>query len=106
MKVMDNSFLVALINQIYEMETKLGELSIDALDRNLRKLNNLIEENGFVVRNPLGETYNETRTDYEANLVGIISKHMKITKVIKPIIYQKSNDGLQLLQKAIVIAEN
>lgn len=97
---------IALINQFFEIEQKLlAEQLIDKFDRNLRRIQNIFEASGLLVINPIGEAYSESRTDYEASIVGNPGQHMKITKVIKPVIYQNDAQGRQLLQKGIVIAE-
>lgn len=76
------------------------------LERNFDRLFNLFEEEGFIVQDPTGEPYTESRTDCEASISGRIGSKMKITRTIKPVIYQKTDGGVQLLQKAVVIAEN
>ncbi len=49
--------------------------------------------------------YSEGRTDYEATIIGNPGRKMKVTRVLKPVIYQKKNEQLQLMQKAIVMVE-
>jgi hypothetical protein len=101
---MQNS--IQIINQVFEIQTKLNDLSDAAsFERNLNRLFSIFEDEGFMVKNPLHETYQESRTDCEASIVGKASSKMKITKVLKPIIYQKNGDQMQLVQKAIVIVE-
>lgn len=98
-----NTF-ITLINQIAEMEQKIAEAQMDnVFERNLKRIQNTFEEAGFFVLNPLGEKYAESRTDYEANIVGFSDKNLTITKVIKPIIYQELNGQRMLVQKGIVI---
>lgn len=64
-----------------------------------------MEEEGFICRYPLGEKYHETRTDYEATIVGGVSDEMYISQVIKPILYKKNADEITLIQKGVVIVE-
>lgn len=71
----------------------------------MNRLFAIFEDEGFVVKNPINEMYQESRTDCEASIVGNTSSKMKITKVLKPIIYQKNGEQMQLVQKAIVIVE-
>jgi hypothetical protein len=66
----------------------------------------MFEEEGYIIQDPTGEAYSDTRTDCEASISGRITPKMKITRTIKPIIYQRRDDSIQLLQKAVVIAEN
>ena len=81
--------------------------SLDPVARNLDRIRHHLDELGYIYHSPLNETYSAERTDCEASIVGDIADGaMFIRKVIKPVIYQKSADGDQLLQKAIVIVES
>jgi hypothetical protein len=98
---------LVLINQLFEMQQKLAQNGLaDQYSRNFNRLYNVFEEEGYMVQDPIGETYSETRTDYEASITGKSGSSMKITRTIKPIVYQKSSNGIQLMQKGVVIAEN
>ena len=44
-------------------------------------------------------------TDVEANITGDFNSKMKIVKVLKPIVYKKTNEETTLVQKGIVIVE-
>ncbi|SRR5258708_207513 len=99
--------LIHVINQLFEMQTKTKEGgAIANIERNLNRLFNLFEEDGYIIQDPTGEIYSETRTDCEASISGRIGSKMKITRTIKPIIYQKKEGNVELLQKGIVIAES
>ena len=96
-----------IINQLFEMQAKMKESgAAQNFERNFNRLFSLFEEDGFIVQDPTGEAYAETRTDCEASISGRIGSKMKITRTIKPIIYQKKDGVVQLLQKAVVIVEN
>ena len=89
------------------MQAKIKEGGVGhSFERNFIRLFNIFEEDGYIIQDPTGEAYSETRTDCEASISGRISAKMKITRTIKPIIYQRKDNGVQLLQKAVVIAEN
>ncbi|MFN8276798.1 MAG: hypothetical protein U0T84_04905 [Chitinophagales bacterium] len=89
------------------MQQKLADTPQRAvLERNFNRLQALFEEAGFLVQNPLHEKYSSSRTDCEASIVGQPGERMKITRVLKPVIYQKLTEGTQLVQKAVVIVEN
>ena len=103
--VMINPILV--INQLFEMQSKIKESGeAQNFERNFTRLFNIFEEDGFIIQNPTGEAYSETRTDYEASISGRIGSKMKITRTVKPIIYQRKDGNVQLVQKGVVIAEN
>jgi hypothetical protein len=98
---------IHIINQLFEMQAKTKEGGLtQQLERNFNRLFNLFEEEGYMIQDPTGETYSESRTDCEASISGRISSKMKITRTIKPIIYQRKDNAMQLLQKAVVIVEN
>ena len=102
---MINPLLV--INQLFELQNRLKENgSVQPVERNFTRLFTLFEEDGFIIQDPTGEAYVETRTDCEASISGRMGSKMKITRTIKPVIYQQKDGALQLLQKAVVIAEN
>lgn len=95
--------MIAIINQIYEIQRKSTENDFLVLERNIKRILHELDGMGYSILIPLNETYNEGRTDIEARLID--AKASKITEVIKPIIYQKNDNQLILLQKGIVIVE-
>ena len=89
------------------MQAKLKEAgTAQNFERNFNRLFTLFEEDGYLVQDPTGEAYNETRTDCEVSISGRLGSKMKITRTIKPIIHLRKDGKLLLLQKAVVIAEN
>ena len=96
-----------IINQLFEMQARMKERGIAGdFDRNFKRLYHLFEEQGFLVQDPTGEAYSETRTDCEASISGHIGSKMKIVRTIKPIIYQQKDGSALLLQKGVVIVES
>lgn len=94
--------MIEIINQFFEIEQKAKEMNIDKFDRNLRKLYHLLESEGYAIENPIGKSYNLNDTYIEANFIDNTGSN-KITKVLKPAIFKKRNDQLELIQKAIVV---
>lgn len=98
-----NHCMINIINQLFEIEKKCNEHNIKLMDRNISRMYVEFEEMGYVVKNPLNETYDSRDTSVEATL---INEHgSTITKVLKPIIFEKENNTLRLVQKGIVIVE-
>ena len=98
--------IIQLINQLTEIKQKIAAENLEnKFDRNFNRLFSLLEDEGFIIQYPLGEKYNETRTDCEASIVGETSEKMFITQILKPLIYKKSNDEINLIQKAVIIVE-
>ena len=90
------------INQIFEIELKAKELGTDKLDRNIRKLKQLMEEEGYTYDVPLDKKYQLSDTTIEANFIEPQGQNL-IKKVLKPAIFFKRESGLELIQKAIVV---
>ncbi|MDB5202137.1 MAG: hypothetical protein JWQ27_1546 [Ferruginibacter sp.] len=101
---MDNR--LQLINQLFEIQGKIAEIGhSSSFERNFNRLFNIFEEEGFIIQDPINESYADSRADCEASIVGASSSKMKITKTLKPAIYQKQNGQIQLVQKAVVLVE-
>jgi hypothetical protein len=96
-----------IINQLFEIHYKMKEARhIEAYERNINRLYHMFEEAGYLIQDPTGESYTESRTDCEASITGRIGNKMVITRTLKPIIYLKQEGAAQLQQKAVVIVEN
>lgn len=105
-----------IINQIFEIERKVEKLQeTNSIQRNVAKLKEILEsqmtplfsnEAGFIYENPLGQKYDETRTDCNASIAGENTENLVITEVIKPIIRLKQNDITRIVQKAVVVVQS
>jgi hypothetical protein len=107
-----------VINQVFEIEKKLAQIQENnSISRNINKIKEMFETEflkdtfsqqdlGFVYHNPIGEPYNETRTDCEASISGTDTENLEIIEVIKPIIFLKQGGIKRMVQKAVVIAQS
>lgn len=109
-----------LVNQVFDIEKKASVIKEDnSIQRNINKLRDLIQYElfknigdtiGLSYHNIIGEPYNETRTDCDADIAGNSAENLKIIEVIKPIIYlsYKENDMIikNIAQKAVVVAKS
>lgn len=99
--------LLRIINQVYELEKKVSKLpDPKSLNRNLKRIISGFEELGFYIDMPIGEAYDETRTDCDASIVGPETQNLIIKEVIKPIIYLDHEGTKQIVQRGVVIAES
>ena len=99
--------LIKIINQLFEIQKKTeGKPELSGINRNLTRINEYLGEMSLSVHNPVGEVYNETRTDCEADIVGKISGKMVITEVIKPIIYFGNESRKTIVQRGVVIVQS
>ncbi|AEW01425.1 hypothetical protein Niako_5188 [Niastella koreensis GR20-10] len=98
---------IKMANLVFELEKKLstGQPSTGIV-RNIDRMKSVLEEAGLLLLNPLGEPYNETRTDLEASITGDATIKLQVLDVIKPIVYTQQEDGRSLLQKGVVIVGN
>ncbi len=102
-----------ILNQLFEMEQKVRKLTEqNSIQRTIDKMKNyfeteaLPEGQGLIYRNPIGESYNVTRTDCEATISGASHENLEIIEVLKPIIYVKYGNTQMITQKAIVIVQS
>lgn len=106
-------YYLTIINQIFEIEEKLKKIQEqNSIQRNIDRLKDffateaLPDGQGLVFYNPIGENYNETRTDCEASISGSSHENLKIIEVLKPIIYIILGNTKIVVQKAVVIAQS
>ncbi len=98
--------LLTIINQVHDLEKKLLKMENSRpLARNLNRIRDQFAEMGIKYHNPLGQPYNETRTDCEATISGTTTQNLVISEVIKPIITQEFEGMPHIIQKAVVIVE-
>lgn len=96
-----------MANLVFELEKKLATTpSSTAIPRNIDRMKMVLEEAGLLLLNPLGEAYNEARTDLEASITGAMADHLFVLDVIKPIVYTHLEGRRSLLQKGVVIVGN
>ncbi|WP_298759070.1 hypothetical protein [uncultured Psychroserpens sp.] len=97
--------MTEIINQIFALDLKMKKDNNESANRYLDRIYHEFETMGFQIVNPIGKSYRNEMTDVDANILGDLNRHSKITKVLKPVIYQVENNETILLQKGIVIVE-
>ena len=96
--------LLNVINQVHDLSRKLkGTDQERRLGRNLRRISDSMEELGLSWHDPIGESYNETRTDCEASIAGTETTDLVITETLKPIIRIQEDGHLRIVQRAVVV---
>lgn len=98
--------LLIVLNQVFEIEKKLclhGDPS--NLARNINRIKDVMEELTFFYENPMGQDFQETRTDLEATISGRGTEGLKVVEVIKPIIRVGQRNLSRVVQKGIVVVE-
>jgi hypothetical protein len=104
---MPQQLWIKMANLVFELDKKIGtgQPSPGVL-RNIDRIKTVLEEAGLLMLNPLGEPYNEARTDLEASITGTAPGKLYVLDVIKPILYTNHEGGRSLLQKGVVIVGN
>jgi hypothetical protein len=92
-----------MANLVFELEKKLTDNNSPGLKRTVQRMRDVLDEAGILILNPMGEPYQETRTDLEANIVAPAKGVLYIVDVIKPVLYTQDQQGKALLQKGVVI---
>lgn len=102
-----------MLNQLFEIEQKIGKIQEqNSVQRNIDRLKDffeteaLSEGQGLAFHNPIGEKFDETRTDCEATISGAGHVNLEIIEVIRPIIYAKYGQTQLIAQKGIVIVQS
>ncbi|MEL6135526.1 MAG: hypothetical protein AAFR59_19370 [Bacteroidota bacterium] len=96
--------MLDMANQVFDLARRIQKMEEGhKLQRNLRRMKEALESMGIIIHDPLGETWEETRTDCEATISGDSSERLVIQEVIKPIIRKREHNMLQIIQRGVVI---
>ncbi|MFH1259733.1 MAG: hypothetical protein ABII74_08005 [Elusimicrobiota bacterium] len=111
-KVQVTKALLAICNQVYEIEQRLKKTAVDSgIQRNITKLKDALRELNLLYEDPSGQKYNETRSDLDATISGERTDGLVVVEVIKPIIRYRTSgaEGQEfnyIVQKGVVIVQN
>ena len=100
-------WVFGVINNVFEIERKLvthGDRG-NAL-KNVEKLKATLADEGFFFEDPIGQPFQETRTDLEANISGSGTNQLVVVEVIKPIVRFGTRDSSRVIQKGIVVVQS
>lgn len=105
------SSYINLLDQLFEIERKTKKINEpNTILRTIEKAKEILEditlnchefEGKLVYQNPIGEPYNETRTDLDAIISGDSTENLIIDEVIKPIIRKIITEGI--INKSIIV---
>ncbi len=99
---------IDLLDQVFEIEKKVDNLTeSNSISRNVSRLKEIFgqlePDGGLIYHNPIGEPYNETRTDIEASIAGNSADNLIITEVIKPIVRYRKGGITLVVRKGVVV---
>ena len=99
--------ILVILNQLFQIETKASKLTEpNSIPRNIQRVKEEFQKLGYLIENPIGQKYDETRTDCEASIAGESTDNLVITEVLRPLI-RCSKDGLTHIgQRAVVIVQD
>ncbi len=92
-----------MANLVFELEKKLNDNDSPGVRRNVQRMKDVLDEAGILYLNPMGEPYEDTRTDLEANITSGGNGRLFVLDVIKPVLYSQAETCKALLQKGVVI---
>lgn len=109
-----------LLNQVFEIDKKASTLTeSNSIQRNVRNIRTWFERDipvtqggqpvlcSLTFHNPIGENYNETRTDCDASIAGSSTEQLVITEVMKPIVWLSVGGAPKhIVQQAVVVVES
>jgi len=101
---MSQQLWIKMANLVFELEKKTAQALAPGVQRTVSRMQQVLEEAGLLILNPLGEAFTETRTDVEATLVGALHDKLTITEVLKPIVYMSREGKNTLVQRGVVLA--
>lgn len=109
---------LTLLNQIFEIERKVGGLEGgETIRRNIDRmkdvfLSEISADTRITYENPMGQSYDDTRNDLDAHIAGESTTNLVVVDVIKPIIRMSGKDKIfneeisVIVQKGMVTVES
>jgi len=95
-----------IMNNVCDIERKISIHGDPAnLKRNLERIKEAFESQQIFYEDPMGEDFNETRTDLEASITGAGADNLKVVEVIKPIVRVGDKSFSRVVQKGIVVVK-
>jgi hypothetical protein len=99
--------VLSILNHLFLLERKIEKLeSATSLQRHTERIVEEFAELGFITENPIGQPYNETRTDCEASIAGESPDNLVIVEVAKPLVRHRDRESTRIIQRAVVIVES
>ena len=101
-------FIINVTNQTWEIEHKISQFeNLESIKKNVEKLKtSLFDYVGIEYEDPIGQPYNETRTDCNASISGSTTNDLVVIETLKPIIRYYDRNRYEVVQQAIVIVKS
>jgi hypothetical protein len=99
--------LLQTLNQLYDIERKLAMHGDNAgVSRNVERIKDAFLNEQLFYEDPMGQPFNETRTDLDVSIAGEGAENLVVTEVIKPIIRNGTLAFSRVVQKGIVVVQS
>lgn len=100
---MEEQAVIQMINQLHLLKGKLLKLDLDGnTKRQINRINQILDDAGYLIIDPTGQPYDSMRSDLEVSLSGPEGA-ATISEVLKPVVYRKRQDTSILVQKGVAI---
>lgn len=100
-------WVLSVLNHLYEVERKLAASGDNAsIGRNVERMKDAFRDEHLFYEDPMGQPFNETRTDLDASISGDSTTDLVVTEVIKPVIRVGRPDFSTVIQKGIVVVKS
>lgn len=102
-------WILQVLNNVCDIERKLA-LGGDSLNarRNTERIKEAFDSLQIFYEDPMGQAFDETRTDLEASITGAGTEDLEVVEVIKPIVRVHFGDRShsRVVQKGIVVVQS
>ncbi len=100
-------WVLGTLNHLFDIERKISLHGDTAsISRNVERIKEGFAEEGLFYENPMGQPFNETRTDLDASISGESTENLVVAEVVKPIIRLGRAEFSRVVQKGIVVVKS
>jgi hypothetical protein len=100
-------WLLTIANHLYDIERKLDRHGDPGgVGRNVERMKETLGVFRLFYEDPMGQPFQETRTDLEATISGAVITDLVVVEVIKPIIRVGQPEASVVVQKGIVVVQS
>lgn len=100
-------WVLQALNNIYDVERKLSVHGDPGnIRRNIERIKEAFESERVFYEDPMGQSFNETRTDLEASITGTATEELVVVEVIKPVVRYGERALSRVVQKGIVVVKS
>lgn len=100
-------WVLSTLNHLFDIERKIALHGDGAsISRNVERIKESFADEGLFYENPMGQSFNETRTDLDASISGEGTEDLVVIEVVKPVIRWGRTEFSRVIQKGIVVVKS